>query len=210
MSIEFRCSRCGKLLRTGDDTAGRMAQCPECGAQTQVPQSVMGEPLPSGGSDYPVQESLQGTGNQGPYQPVAGYTPAQGHTTNTVYALNRVSAPATCLIVTAVLGLCLQAMRLLATALNMGAAVAVPRDFAPMLVIGPIAIVFISIAVFMGLVVLFGALKMKALDNYGFAIATSILSMIPIVSPCCCLGLPFGIWALVVLSDPAVKAAFKN
>ncbi len=37
MPIEFRCSRCGKLLRTGDGTAGRQAQCPECGTIGTVP-----------------------------------------------------------------------------------------------------------------------------------------------------------------------------
>jgi hypothetical protein len=37
MAIEFRCSQCGRLLRTGDETAGRMAQCPECGSQTPIP-----------------------------------------------------------------------------------------------------------------------------------------------------------------------------
>ncbi len=30
MPIEFRCLQCGKLLRTGDDTAGKQAKCPEC------------------------------------------------------------------------------------------------------------------------------------------------------------------------------------
>ena len=37
MAIEFRCTQCGKLLRTGDDTAGKPAQCPECGALTTIP-----------------------------------------------------------------------------------------------------------------------------------------------------------------------------
>ena len=37
MPIDFRCSQCGKLLRTGDDTAGRQAECPACGALTTVP-----------------------------------------------------------------------------------------------------------------------------------------------------------------------------
>jgi hypothetical protein len=32
--------------------------------------------------------------------------------------------------------------------------------------------------------------------------------MIPCLSPCCCLGLPIGIWALVVLLDNNVKASF--
>jgi len=37
MPIEFRCSACSKLLRTGDDTAGRQAKCPECGAIMDIP-----------------------------------------------------------------------------------------------------------------------------------------------------------------------------
>ena len=37
MPIEFRCSRCNALLRTPDDTAGRTAVCPKCGAELAVP-----------------------------------------------------------------------------------------------------------------------------------------------------------------------------
>ena len=46
MAIEFRCSQCGRLLRTGDDTAGRPAQCPECGTLTTVPSPVGPQTLP--------------------------------------------------------------------------------------------------------------------------------------------------------------------
>lgn len=65
--------------------------------------------------------------------------------------------------------------------------------------------------------ILFGALRMRKLQNYGWAKAVSILAMLPSVFPClvsCCLlpcgfvGLPIGIWALVVLSKPEVKTAF--
>jgi predicted Zn finger-like uncharacterized protein len=35
-----------------------------------------------------------------------------------------------------------------------------------------------------------------------------ILAMIPCVN-CCILGLPFGIWGLVVLNKPEVKDAFR-
>ena len=45
MPIEFRCSQCGKLLRTGDDTAGRQAQCPECGALTGIPGAPETTPI---------------------------------------------------------------------------------------------------------------------------------------------------------------------
>jgi hypothetical protein len=37
MPIEFNCTQCGKQLRTPDETAGRNAKCPQCGAIMQIP-----------------------------------------------------------------------------------------------------------------------------------------------------------------------------
>lgn len=56
--------------------------------------------------------------------------------------------------------------------------------------------------------VFFGALKMKNLQNYGLAMTAAIISVIPCCGPCACLGIPVGIWALVVLNKPEVKSAF--
>jgi hypothetical protein len=61
MAIEFRCNHCGRLLRTGDETAGRMAMCPECGSQTPIPvpetpvqvEPVDVQPLESAGAGTP-------------------------------------------------------------------------------------------------------------------------------------------------------------
>lgn len=39
MAIEFNCKFCGKILRTGDDKAGRQAKCPSCGETILVPDS---------------------------------------------------------------------------------------------------------------------------------------------------------------------------
>jgi serine/threonine protein kinase/protein involved in polysaccharide export with SLBB domain len=50
------------------------------------------------------------------------------------------------------------------------------------------------------------ALKMKRLQGHGLAVAASILAMI--VSPSNLIGLPIGIWALVVLTQRDVRAAF--
>ena len=60
------------------------------------------------------------------------------------------------------------------------------------------------------LVVLFGALKMKKLENHGLAMAASILAIVPCITPCpcCCFGIPIGIWALIVLCKPEVKSYF--
>jgi hypothetical protein len=56
--------------------------------------------------------------------------------------------------------------------------------------------------------VLFGAIQMLKLRSYGLAMTGSILSLIPCISPCCILGIPFGIWSLIVLLRPEVKQAF--
>jgi len=50
MAIEFRCTQCNKLLRTGEGTAGKQAKCPECGAVSTIPPAgtaLPGEPPPS-------------------------------------------------------------------------------------------------------------------------------------------------------------------
>lgn len=51
MAIEFRCTQCGKLLRTKDETAGKKAKCPECGTILAIPM----ESQPAGGiSELPT------------------------------------------------------------------------------------------------------------------------------------------------------------
>ena len=49
------------------------------------------------------------------------------------------------------------------------------------------------------------AMKLKA---RALCYAATILSMIPVVSGCCCVGLPLGIWVLIVLGKSEVKAGF--
>jgi hypothetical protein len=59
-------------------------------------------------------------------------------------------------------------------------------------------------------VVAFGGMKMRSAEGYGLAMAAAIISIFPCTSPCCCLiGIPVGIWALVVLLDANVKACFR-
>jgi predicted Co/Zn/Cd cation transporter (cation efflux family) len=64
------------------------------------------------------------------------------------------------------------------------------------------------IGILVAALIIYAALKMKELSQYGLCIAASILAMIPCISPCCIIGLPIGIWCLIVLTKPEVKAAF--
>jgi hypothetical protein len=57
--------------------------------------------------------------------------------------------------------------------------------------------------------ILFGAIQARKLKNYGVCFAASIVAMVPYVSFCFYIGLPLGIWALVVFCRADVKSCFK-
>ena len=126
-------------------------------------------------------------------------------------AARMVSGPATGLMVVGILGLVMSVVGLI---WNLsGAALAIPgmdpnaEAFARMFA-GTIGVVSTIVSVGLSALILWGSMKMKHLENYGLVLAASILAMIPCLSPCCLLGLPIGIWAVVVLAKPEVKAAF--
>ncbi len=71
------------------------------------------------------------------------------------------------------------------------------------------ALIYLLFAVFAG-VAFFGALRMKQLRSYNFAMVGVIIAIVPCTTYICCmLTMPLGIWALVVLMKPEVKAAFR-
>jgi len=73
---------------------------------------------------------------------------------------------------------------------------------------GTFNVLFFSITLLIGILMLFAGVKMRRLESYGLCMTASILAMIPCLSCCFLAGLPVGIWALVVLSKPEVKDFF--
>jgi hypothetical protein len=128
----------------------------------------------------------------------------------------RVSGPAIGLLVTGIIGIVGQLIGLLLNLLGIGLFAAgaqqqgAPAQQAQFMAYfqGTGAIVAAIIGSVVGILIVLGAIKMRNLESYGLAMTASILAMIPCVSPCCLLGLPMGIWAIVVLGKPEVKAAF--
>lgn len=57
--------------------------------------------------------------------------------------------------------------------------------------------------------IIFGAARLRSLQSFPMVVTAAILAMVPCTSPCCCVGLPVGIWVLVVLFKPEVKSAFR-
>ena len=73
---------------------------------------------------------------------------------------------------------------------------------------GPMAPVIYALVGVFAVIIILGGVKLMNLSGTGLPITGSILAMIPCTSWCCCLlGLPAGIWALVVLNRPDVRAA---
>lgn len=129
-------------------------------------------------------------------------------------AASKVNGPAIGLMATAGIGILLQlvslAMNMLGTGLNMAnmAGGSNTPDAIANMMGGTLGVIGSIMGILIGGLIIFGALKMRQLQNWGLSLAATILAMIPCLSPCCCLGLPIGIWALVVLLDDNVKRSF--
>jgi len=65
------------------------------------------------------------------------------------------------------------------------------------------------IGLILNIFVVMGASQMKNLKSRSTAMMACIASMVPCVGPCFFLGLPFGIWGIIVLSNPRVSKAFR-
>jgi hypothetical protein len=57
--------------------------------------------------------------------------------------------------------------------------------------------------------ILWGSIAMLRLRSYRDSFVAAVLSVIPVCSPCFVLGIPFGIWAIIVLIRPEVRARFQ-
>jgi hypothetical protein len=130
-------------------------------------------------------------------------------------AMQKVNAPAIALIVMAGIGILGQlislVLRMLGTGMSMMSMPGSGSDGSEQLAAmmsGTLGVVAGILGILVGGFIIFAAMKMRALQSWPLALAASVVAMLPCLSPCCCLGLPIGIWSLVVLLDNNVKASF--
>ncbi len=132
-------------------------------------------------------------------------------------ALQMVSGPATGLLVTGILCAVLSLVGLVGSL--MGAQFQPPpgevppelQQFFDMMqnFQGPMAIVGSLFNFAISGLAIMAARKLRTLESFAFVVTATILTMVPCLSPCCCLGLPVGIWILVVVFKPEVKSVFR-
>lgn len=176
------------------------------GAQTKV--------QPEGATEWqtisqiPELAALLGSAPPSDVPPSFGAVPVAGVSGGD--ALQMVQGPAVGLIVTAVIGFlaCATGILLNLLGVTMSAMEDQSQNAMVTMMSGGVGIVQSILGLVLSVVILLGALKMKKLESYTFAIVASIIAMVPCISPCCIVGLPIGIWALVVLNKPEVKGAF--
>ena len=127
------------------------------------------------------------------------------------YALGRVQGPAIFMIVNAALTIVASLVQLLINLglFSIGALGDLGKnDQAQMLFQGAGGVIGAVVSLIFAIPILVGALKMKRLTSYGFAMTAAIMGILCTNVCCCPVGLGAGIWALIVLNDPNVKAAF--
>lgn len=156
-------------------------------------------------STYP-ELGLQ-TGSAG--VPVQGY---QQTTLNPQAVQQMVSGPAIFMMVLSIISIPLAILGLAFSVLGGSAGFLdnLPSDARDQLMVQGVAgIVQYSLSLIANIFILVGAIKMKKCQSYGLAMTAGILSIL-FHCGCCCLGLGSGIWAIVILSKPEVKAMFAQ
>jgi hypothetical protein len=115
---------------------------------------------------------------------------------------SRVSRPATALIIMASTQSVAVAIYLVSAAVIVARGGSVSDDIFG-LAIG--ALQFVAL-----LLIAVGAAKLGFLESHRLARLGSLLACIPFITPFIFIGIPFGIWSLRLLADPAVRDAFPD
>ncbi len=147
-----------------------------------------------------------------PPPPPDPYRPPQVPPTPPTLAAAEVSGPATGLLIAAILGGATQIIGLMVNLLGVGLGSITAGDQEERIInwiSGGFGMISAAVGLMIAGLIIYAALEMKKLNQWTLAVAASVLAMVPCISPCCILGLPLGIWSLVVLMKPEIKAAFS-
>jgi len=232
------CPQCERKLRVPQDLLGKKVKCPTCGttftAEAGGAASLPDEeeaPRPSRRSAAPPPEeqyeeeprpsrrapvrSRRDDDEDDDYDDEDDDRPRRSvrRRRRSGAAQDAVNGPGVGLIVTGVLGCVGQAAGIIMNLAGAGLAAGNARGAGNAMggmVSGAMGVVFGTIGLLVGIFIIVAGTKMKQMQSYGLVMGGSIIAMIPCISPCCLLGLPIGIWALVILSKADVKDAFQG
>jgi Zn-finger nucleic acid-binding protein len=100
-------------------------------------------------------------------------------------------------------------LHLVGAAFGIYAMTAAPGALGPSVAGPAIYLILFVVYVIKGAVMLYGGLQLLKARRFGWSMAACIAAIVPTLDCCFLVGLPFGIWGLVVLLQPNVKQAFQ-
>lgn len=225
MPTLIECPSCRRQLQVPDELIGRQVQCPSCNLTFTTTAAGTGQPprmSPLAGS--PGAPPLSGEGQGAGILALGG--PGTEDEARRARARSRVIAPAICLLIVGILGILspLQFVLSLKTlnreALEKQIAASNPPknaqeremqekivDVMMNLKEGNGYIIGALLAGVALVIALAGGLMLARKARW-LSLTGSVLAMVYL--PCCCLGLPIGIWSLIVLLSPDVTAAYRT
>jgi predicted Zn finger-like uncharacterized protein len=230
MPNTIHCPSCNRELRVPDELLGKKVKCPAC--STTFTASVAG---PEAAPVPPPPAPDAGYEEEAPRQPRPIPRSAEYEVEGAEEDYDRprpkrfkrglvaLRAPAICLLVTGVFGFLGSAYYMFSTLITDRATMlaqmekmqpAKDPEQAKMqkqiaeAMVGPGAIVAHAVFVFINLIIILGSIMMLIGKMRWLAMTASVLAMMNIDCCCCVLGIPFGIWSLIALSNPDAKAAF--
>jgi hypothetical protein len=228
--IRFACPACAKVLRARYQISGKQIRCPHCGQLLVVPDApARHEDRPHQGSSEsiplaPLDDEVRPEHDYAPMPkeryPLADWDDDEQLSDDREPRRRRrgrrsrnrnsgsVTAPAICLLVTGCLGILFNLFQALVAIIN-------PRLLQQNNAFGQntppaLSIAFGLLFAVVSIVVVAGAIAMLTRKLYGLGMTGSILAILNIGNCCCLLGLPFGIWSLVVLARPEVRELFED
>ncbi|HTU18653.1 MAG TPA: zinc-ribbon domain-containing protein [Gemmataceae bacterium] len=222
MPEQVRCPSCSATLRVPDTLLGKNVKCPKCQttfvAETEAPEEserIVHEPARSSRRPQapPPDEFEEEPPPEEEEDEDRPRRRRRGRRSGA--ASSSLTGPAIGLMVASGFSLLLGLLDLLGRILGLGlmagaaAGSGVSGAQAARHTVGVIlGGTFDVLSMVLPILIIIGSIKMMKLQNYGLALTSCILGMVPL--HCCCfLGLPFGIWGLVMLNNPDVKDAFS-
>jgi hypothetical protein len=205
MPEKTSCPSCNAILHLPDDMVGQQVRCPQCQqtftAQLKPPvepEGIVGD-RPAVRPRYSPPEAPRQ-----PYVPLdddySGYGRPRRDSQD---AETAVLAPAIAMMVLGGFDIVLMILNGFFIMRDMAAA---GPNGDPAYLIGEV--IGGGLGLIFAILILTGGIRMKQLQSHSLAVTAAVIALLP-CGNCCIIGLPIGIWALVVLNRPEVKEAFR-